>query len=257
MRGPATAQYRKMGEDAYELIDHVFYDGRRLFDTGQQALRIRQRKPKQIKVVDSGLEHGGAPEVDRRDWLSLLPNEIIPSDHLPVVWDFELSESPRLGPFALADAAVATLEGAPDATGADECRGWADGIRSGAALPELEREARRVLDSTEPASSPTPVAAARACLLLAAATAGRRTLGPDVIEALAAASLVSAFRAAEAGSADDDAGGARESWLLGLAGHATEVIAGREAAAALARGAGVEIRLARTSFVAAPPQALH
>ena len=30
-------------EDMYQLIDHIFYDGRHLFQIGEQALRLREK----------------------------------------------------------------------------------------------------------------------------------------------------------------------------------------------------------------------
>ena len=29
----------------YQLIDHIFYDGRHLFEQGEQALRLREKPP--------------------------------------------------------------------------------------------------------------------------------------------------------------------------------------------------------------------
>ena len=52
-----------------------------------------------------------AGTLDRRDWLGLLPNEIVPSDHLPIVWDFRLRRAPRLCLPGLLDAAAALLAG--------------------------------------------------------------------------------------------------------------------------------------------------
>lgn len=80
MRGSASKQPKKVGEDMYQLIDHIFYNGRGLFNCGQQALRLRERLQ--------------GPNVDR-DWLALIPNELVPSDHLPIVWDFEVQSCPR------------------------------------------------------------------------------------------------------------------------------------------------------------------
>ena len=95
MRGAASSQPAKIGEDDYQLIDHVFYDGMQLFDRGAQALNLRERK--KIRGAPGPSASDGDPfAVDKRDWLSLLPNEIVPSDHLPIVWDFELFEAPRL-----------------------------------------------------------------------------------------------------------------------------------------------------------------
>lgn len=82
MRGSASAQPKKVGEDMYQLIDHIFYDGRHLFQLGEQALRLREKKTD---------DHAD------RDWLALMPNELLPSDHLPIVWDFQLRiKSPRI-----------------------------------------------------------------------------------------------------------------------------------------------------------------
>ncbi|KAJ1455956.1 hypothetical protein M885DRAFT_518858 [Pelagophyceae sp. CCMP2097] len=96
MRGASSDQVSKMGEDAYSLIDHVFYWGGRLFNRGALALDLR--------------EHSAAGESNaNRDWLALLPNEVVPSDHLPIVWDFELSVAPRLSLPALINNAAALL----------------------------------------------------------------------------------------------------------------------------------------------------
>eukprot|EP00913_Durusdinium_trenchii_P034421 g32202.t1 len=41
-----------------------------------------------------------------RDWLALMPNELLPSDHLPIVWDFHLNvNSPRWEPTVLVSCA--------------------------------------------------------------------------------------------------------------------------------------------------------
>jgi hypothetical protein len=76
MRGSASVQPKKVGEDMYQLIDHIFYNGRTLIKPGQQALRLRERKTEDLA---------------NRDWLSLMPNELLPSDHLPIAWDFQLN----------------------------------------------------------------------------------------------------------------------------------------------------------------------
>ena len=44
MRGAASSQPAKIGEDDYQLIDHVFYDGMELFEAGAQALHLREHK---------------------------------------------------------------------------------------------------------------------------------------------------------------------------------------------------------------------
>mmetsp|Transcript_357 Transcript_357/g.959 ORF Transcript_357/g.959 Transcript_357/m.959 type:complete len:1144 (-) Transcript_357:162-3593(-) len=91
MRGSASAQPKKVGEDMYQLIDHIFYDGRSLFQLGEQALRLREKKTD---------DHAD------RDWLALMPNELLPSDHLPIVWDFQLKVlSPRMESIVLLNAA--------------------------------------------------------------------------------------------------------------------------------------------------------
>jgi len=91
MRGSASAQPKKVGEDMYQLIDHIFYDGRHLFEPGEQALRLREKK------TDDPAD---------RDWLALMPNELLPSDHLPIVWDFHLNvRSPRWEPIVLVNSA--------------------------------------------------------------------------------------------------------------------------------------------------------
>lgn len=91
MRGSASAQPKKVGEDMYQLIDHIFYDGRHLFEQGEQALRLREKK------TDDPAD---------RDWLALMPNELLPSDHLPIVWDFHLNVgSPRWEPIVLVSCA--------------------------------------------------------------------------------------------------------------------------------------------------------
>ncbi|CAK9050576.1 ABC transporter G family member 22 [Durusdinium trenchii] len=91
MRGSASAQPKKVGEDMYQLIDHIFYDGRHLFGQGEQALRLREKK------TDDPAD---------RDWLALMPNELLPSDHLPIVWDFHLNvNSPRWEPTVLVSCA--------------------------------------------------------------------------------------------------------------------------------------------------------
>lgn len=77
MRGSASAQPAKVGEDQYQLIDHIFFSGKELFSRGKLALPLRER----ITVEEAS-----------RDWLALMPNEILPSDHLPIVWDFCLRE---------------------------------------------------------------------------------------------------------------------------------------------------------------------
>ena len=41
-----TAQLNMLGvrtQDMYQLIDHMFYDGRHLFQLGEQALRLREK----------------------------------------------------------------------------------------------------------------------------------------------------------------------------------------------------------------------
>ncbi|CAE7602693.1 Dnah1 [Symbiodinium sp. CCMP2456] len=88
MRGSASAQPKKVGEDMYQLIDHIFYDGRHLFQLGEQALRLREKCLGHCMVKDHA----------DRDWLALMPNELLPSDHLPIVpWDFQLQiKSPRI-----------------------------------------------------------------------------------------------------------------------------------------------------------------
>ncbi|CAJ1384340.1 unnamed protein product [Effrenium voratum] len=91
MRGSASAQPKKVGEDMYQLIDHIFYEGRHLFRQGEQALRLREKK------TDDPAD---------RDWLALMPNELLPSDHLPILWDFHLNvQSPRWEPTVLVSAA--------------------------------------------------------------------------------------------------------------------------------------------------------
>ena len=42
--GAASSQPTKIGEDDYQLIDHVFYDGKDLFDAGHLALHLREHK---------------------------------------------------------------------------------------------------------------------------------------------------------------------------------------------------------------------
>lgn len=80
MRGSASKQPKKVGEDMYQLIDHIFYNGRGLFSLGEQALRLRE------KLMG---------DFNHRDWLALMPNELLPSDHLPILWDFEVASCPR------------------------------------------------------------------------------------------------------------------------------------------------------------------
>ena len=94
LRGVASGgAAEKVGVGKRELVDHVFYDGAELFNRGGPGLRLRA-------TCQDGAE--GGPELD---WLALLPNEVVPSDHLPVVWDFALKRFPRASAAALRDAA--------------------------------------------------------------------------------------------------------------------------------------------------------
>ncbi|CAE7390563.1 abcG22 [Symbiodinium sp. CCMP2592] len=104
MRGSASAQPKKVGEDPdmYQLIDHIFYDGRHLFQLGEQALRLREKKTDAAQLQNHCFGALKWPQrwlqdhADR-DWLALMPNELLPSDHLPIVWDFQLQiKSPRI-----------------------------------------------------------------------------------------------------------------------------------------------------------------
>ena len=93
LRGVASGgAAEKVGVGKRELVDHVFYDGAELFNRGGPGLRLRA-------TCQDGAE---GPELD---WLALLPNEVVPSDHLPVVWDFALKRFPRASAAALRDAA--------------------------------------------------------------------------------------------------------------------------------------------------------
>ena len=58
-----------------------------------------------VEVVGHDATAPDRRESDRRDWLALLPNEVVPSDHLPIVWDFELERNPQLSLPALIAAA--------------------------------------------------------------------------------------------------------------------------------------------------------
>jgi len=81
MRGPSSAQPSKIGEHQLELIDHIFTDA-----------------PKS-KVVES-IQMGGSNVVPMAPLLfsakegeaevSLIPNTVMPSDHVPVVVDIQL-----------------------------------------------------------------------------------------------------------------------------------------------------------------------
>jgi len=97
MRGAGSKQPAKIGEAQYQLIDHIFFSGKRLFSRGRLALRLRERK--RSEKAQTG------------DWLALMPNEVVPSDHLPVVWDFCLEEAPRFPADVLRQSAKSTLTG--------------------------------------------------------------------------------------------------------------------------------------------------
>ncbi|CAK9014441.1 unnamed protein product [Durusdinium trenchii] len=107
-------------QDMYQLIDHIFYDGRHLFGQGEQALRLREKpleakgrqmslgfrvaSPAWVSGTKGGPGRGKDPA--DRDWLALMPNELLPSDHLPIVWDFHLNvNSPRWEPTVLVSCA--------------------------------------------------------------------------------------------------------------------------------------------------------
>mmetsp|Transcript_111010 Transcript_111010/g.314164 ORF Transcript_111010/g.314164 Transcript_111010/m.314164 type:complete len:603 (-) Transcript_111010:2-1810(-) len=102
MRGPATAQPHKMGELAFETIDHVFYSGKGLemvTDTadvvGQMKGRRMTKKTRQgyISAITGAKKGEGAPSDEdvSRVVNMMLPSKDTPSDHFPVVAEFTLS----------------------------------------------------------------------------------------------------------------------------------------------------------------------
>jgi len=106
MRGSASAQPAKVGEDQFTCIDHIFFKGAgglrgHLFERGQLALRLRETRQSN--------KDGTVSEQDR-DWLALIPNEVVPSDHLPIVWDFKLAQTPRTAVPVLIQASHDTLK---------------------------------------------------------------------------------------------------------------------------------------------------
>jgi len=68
VRGPQSGQAKKIGSHAYHLIDHIFFDPRKL------ALREHVFEPKRFQSSGDALQH-------------VLPSLENPSDHYPVIVD--------------------------------------------------------------------------------------------------------------------------------------------------------------------------
>ena len=69
MRGATSNQPRKIGAHAYELIDHVFYDSKRV--------KLIQHAYRPLQYPNDGIAKA-----------ALIPDLATPSDHTPVVVDF-------------------------------------------------------------------------------------------------------------------------------------------------------------------------
>jgi len=230
MRGAASSQPTKIGEDDYQLIDHVFYDGKDLFDAGHLALHLREHK------TGAYGEDRAAGTLDRRDWLGLLPNEIVPSDHLPIVWDFRLRRAPRLCLPGLLDAAAALLAGSPRSKLAapdldDGGAAWLAALRGDAARV-LEGGASFEAELGGGARAPRRDAAALrndaadAGLFLAGALFADRDHAPTHQETLLLAALRCAYAAVDGLGGDGAGGGVSSRAALAVAGHASELLLG-------------------------------
>jgi len=228
LRGVASGgAAEKVGVGKRELVDHVFYDGAELFNRGGPGLRLRA-------TCQDGAE---GPELD---WLALLPNEVVPSDHLPVVWDFALKRFPRASAAALRDAAREELRPRldlvpaalrVDVAGPD---GKGGGL-FGAWLREAERQAHAVLrnHATDAAldvalndcdeRSLTRRSGALASLfLVGCAPPVARSVSGRAQATLALAALRCALRGLS--NLTRQCWDARDAWLAGLAAHAAEAL---------------------------------
>ena len=129
--------------------------------------------------------------LDHRDWLALLPNEIVPSDHLPVVWDFRLRDAPRLCLPALVAVGTELLAAARQNV-SRYAVDLGDEAAASAWLGDMQADAKLVLDgdfapgslaslykpSVDPrsAADAVRVAAASACGTREVETAARRAI---------------------------------------------------------------------------------